>query len=238
MRSRAGAIATASSNGASSPSARLCERAAVVAVVEHSGDVRRHTLHAARADRFDPRLLDRVKQRARRRTLRREAPVKRVAMTSEPQGERIGEAPDDRGLARIRLARRLGQSRFGALRRGDERGFVRRERDFEPGLTGQSAGPQEASACLNGSFGVSALPAGLRLLVGLTSTVDIRDLRKEDTAEKARVVYRPCAEAAARTAPLKTPGKNGIDSGRVEALGLTIRARREQNESIRSQRSI
>jgi hypothetical protein len=72
----------------------------------------------------------------------------------------------------------------------------------------------------------------------LTSTVDIRDLRKEDTAEKARVVYRPCAEAAARTAPLKTPGKNGIDSGRVEALGLTIRARREQNESIRSQRSI
>jgi hypothetical protein len=60
----------------------------------------------------------------------------------------------------------------------------------------------------------------------LTSTVDIRDLRKEDTAEKARVIYRPCAEAAARrTAPLKTPGKNGIDSGRLEALGLTIWAR-------------
>src|SRR6478609_7397755 len=33
----------------------------------------------------------------------------------------------------------------------------------------------DASACLNGSFAVSALPAGFRF-VGLTSTVDIRGL--------------------------------------------------------------
>jgi hypothetical protein len=46
----------------------------------------------------------------------------------------------------------------------------------------------------------------------------MRDLRKEDTVEKARVIYRPCAEAAARrTAPLKTLEENGIDSGRLEA---------------------
>ena len=95
--------------------ARLGERAAVVAVVEHGGDVRRHALHAARADGFDPRLLDRVEQRARRRALRREAPVDRVVVAGEAQRERIGEAADDRRLARIGLARRLGQPRLGAL---------------------------------------------------------------------------------------------------------------------------
>ena len=96
--------------------ARLGERTAVVAIVEHGGDVRRHALHAARANGFDPRLLDRVEQGARRRALGREAPVERIVMAGEAQGEQIGEAADDRRLPRIGLARRLGEPRLGALR--------------------------------------------------------------------------------------------------------------------------
>ena len=97
--------------------ARLGEGAAVKAVVEHGGEVGRDALHAARADRFDPRLLDRVEQRARRRVLRREPAMDRVVVAGEPQRERIGEAAHDRRLARVRLARRLGQARLGAFRR-------------------------------------------------------------------------------------------------------------------------
>ena len=88
----------------------------MVAIVEHRGKVRRHALHAARADGFDPRLFNRVKQGARRRALGREAPVECIVMASKPQGKRIGEAADDRRLARIGLARRLGEPRLGALR--------------------------------------------------------------------------------------------------------------------------
>ena len=104
--------------------ARVGEGAAVVTVVEHRGDVRGHALHAARTDGFDPRLLDRVEQGARRRALRRVTAMDRVAVASEPQGEQVGETPNDRGLARIGLARRLRQPRLGAFRPGDERGLV------------------------------------------------------------------------------------------------------------------
>src|ERR1700733_13348742 len=79
-------------------------------------------------------------RRARWRTRRREAPGGRIVVTSEAQGERIGEAADDRRLARIGLARRLGKARFGAFRRGDQRRFVGREGDFEIGLTRQRPG--------------------------------------------------------------------------------------------------
>ncbi len=88
----------------------------MIAIVEHGGDIRRYALHAARADGFNPRLLHRVKQRAGGRALGRETPVERVVMAGKPQGERIGEAADDRRLARIGLAWRLGEPRLGALR--------------------------------------------------------------------------------------------------------------------------
>jgi hypothetical protein len=46
----------------------------------------------------------------------------------------------------------------------------------------------------------------LRLFVGLTSTVDIRDLRKKTVRKDARSFYRPRHKPAARrSAPLKTP---------------------------------
>ena len=114
--------------------ARLGEGAAVVAVVEHRGQVRGDALHAARADRLDARLLDRVEQRARRRALRRVAAVDRVAVTGEAQGKRVREAADDRRLAWIGLARRLGQARLDALRSGDERRLVGRVSDLELGM--------------------------------------------------------------------------------------------------------
>ena len=96
--------------------ARLRERTAVVPIVEHGGDVRRDALHATRADGFDPRLLDCVKQGAGRRALGREAPVEGVTMAREAQGEEIGEAANDRRLARIWLARGLGEPRLRAFR--------------------------------------------------------------------------------------------------------------------------
>ncbi len=53
----------------------LVELAAVEAVVEHGGEVLRHAVHAARADRLDPRLLDRVEHRARLLAARHQAAV-------------------------------------------------------------------------------------------------------------------------------------------------------------------
>ena len=117
--------------------AGLGERASVVAVVEHGGDVRSHALHPARADGFDPRLLDRVEQGARRRALRREAPVDRVAVAGKAERERIGKPADDRGFARIGLARRLGQPGLRPFRRGHERRLVGRIGDLELGMTRQ-----------------------------------------------------------------------------------------------------
>ena len=43
----------------------LVELAAMEAVVEHGGEILRHARHAARADRLDARLLDRLEHRAR-----------------------------------------------------------------------------------------------------------------------------------------------------------------------------
>ena len=132
-RSRA-SIATASSSGASLARARLGERAAVVAVVEHGGDVRRHALHAARADRLDPRLLDRVEQGAGRRALRRKAAMERIVVAGEAQRERIGEArgrsPPRAGWA-CAAARAAAPWRPPARRRAR---LVGREGDLELGM--------------------------------------------------------------------------------------------------------
>ena len=91
--------------------ARFGEGAAMVAVVEHRGEIRGDALHPPRADRLDARLLDRVEQRARRRIVRRMVAVDRVVVAGQAQRHRIGEAAQDRRLARIGLARRLGQAR-------------------------------------------------------------------------------------------------------------------------------
>ncbi len=119
--------------------ARLGEGAAMIAVVEHRGEIRGDALHAPRADRLDARLLDRVEQRARRRIERRVATVDRLAVAGQPQRHRIGEAAQDRRLARIGLARRLGQARPRALGAADEGGLVGGEGDLQLGMAGHRA---------------------------------------------------------------------------------------------------
>ena len=136
----------------------------MVAVVEHRGQVRGHALHAARADRLDPRLLDRVEQARAPRLLRRMPAVDRVVVAGEPQSQRIGEPANDRGLARIGLARRLGQPRLGAFRAGDERRLVGGIGDFELGMARQRAraGRKRALERLVRRVGLAV--TGLRLL--------------------------------------------------------------------------
>ena len=82
-----------------------------------------------------------------------------------------------------------------------------------------SARVHEASARLNGSFGISALPAGLRL-VALTLTLDIRGLQKAGRQQRAaEVFYRPRAKAAARRAARNaSQGRNEDQAARTRSL--------------------
>ena len=143
--------------------------AAMKAVVEHGGEIRGDPLHPARADRLDARLFDRVEQRARRLVLRGEAAMNGLVMAGEPQRHGIGEAAQDRRLARIGLARRLGQARLGAVGAAVSEGLSAAKEISSSGWR-DIARVQEAIARLNGSFGASALPAGLRLVGILMST--------------------------------------------------------------------
>ncbi len=140
--------------------ARLGEGAAMVAVVEHRGQIRGHALHAPRADRLDPRLLDRVEQRARRRVERRKATVDRLVVAGQAQRHRIGEAAQDRRLARIGLARRLGQARPRALGAADQGGLVGGEGDLQLATAGHRARAR-------GERALERLAGRLRLAGGL-----------------------------------------------------------------------
>ena len=143
--------------------------AAMKPVVEHGRQIARDTFHAARADRFDPRLLDRVEHGARRLVLRHEAAMDADVVTGEAQRHRVAVAAYDRGFARCQLARRLRQTRPGA--------FAPPMSDGRSGakVTSRSwlrdmARMQPATARLNGSCGASAFWAGLRLVGGGTAT--------------------------------------------------------------------
>ena len=68
--------------------AGLGEGALVIPVVEHRGQIRGDAFHPPRPDRLDPRLLDRVEQRARRLVLRGMAAMDRVVVAGEPQRHR------------------------------------------------------------------------------------------------------------------------------------------------------
>ena len=86
------------------------------------GDAR----HAARADRLDARLLDRLEHAARLRVARHQLAMHFRIVAGEFQRDRIGVAAHDRGIAPRHLARRLRQPRLarrqaGAL--GGERHF-------------------------------------------------------------------------------------------------------------------
>ena len=66
----------------------LVELAAMEAVVEHGGQVARHAGHAARADRLDARLLDRLEHRARLLAARHQLAMHHRIVTGELERDR------------------------------------------------------------------------------------------------------------------------------------------------------
>ncbi len=115
--------------------ARFGQRASVIAVVEHGRKVGGDALHPTRTDRLDARLLDGVEQGARSLVLRRMALVDGVVVAGQPKRHRIGETAQDRRLARIGPARRLGQARLGPVGPGDKTGLVGGKPDLQIGPT-------------------------------------------------------------------------------------------------------
>ena len=76
------------------------ELAAMEAVVEHGGEILRHARHAARADRLDARLLDRIEHRARLLAAGHQPAMDRRVVAGELQRDRVGVAAHDRGILR------------------------------------------------------------------------------------------------------------------------------------------
>ena len=95
----------------------------------------RHARHAARADRLDARLLDRLEHRARLLPARHQLAMHHRIMTGELERDRIGMAAHDRGVRPGELARRLGQPCLAA----DDAGAFGGKGDFELGLAGNRA---------------------------------------------------------------------------------------------------
>ncbi len=100
------------------------------AVIEHRAEVLRHALHAARANRLDPRLLDCLEHGAGLLAARHLPPMHRRVMAGELQRDRIRMPAHDRCVLHIELARRLGQPRLAA----GHAGTLRRVGNFEIGL--------------------------------------------------------------------------------------------------------
>ena len=117
-------------DGRVGPVTDVVELAAMKAVLEHGGEVARHALHAARADRLDPRLLDRLEHRARLLAARHQAAMHVRIMAGELERDRIGVTAHDRRLDGVELARRLGQPCLAA----GETGPLGSVADFELGL--------------------------------------------------------------------------------------------------------
>ena len=113
----------------------VVELAAMEAVVEHGGEICRDAVHAARADRLDARLLDRIEHRARLLAARHELAMHRRIVTGEPQRDGVGVAAHDRGLALGEPARRLRQPRLAA----GEAGPLGGEADLDARLAGDRA---------------------------------------------------------------------------------------------------
>ena len=86
--------------------------AAVKTVVEHGGKIFRHAFHAPGADRFDARLLHRLKHCARLLPARLDAAVHRGIMTGEPQRHGIGMPAHDGCFVLRELAGRFRQPRL------------------------------------------------------------------------------------------------------------------------------
>ena len=100
--------------------------AAVVAVLQHGGEVDADAVHAAGADRLDAHLLDGLEDRAGGLRLGQQAAVGGGIVAGEPQRHGIGVAAHDGGLARAELAGGLGQARLGGLAVADHARLVGR----------------------------------------------------------------------------------------------------------------
>ena len=105
--------------------------------------------HAARADRLDARLLDRLEHRARLLAAGHELAMHRRIVAGEPQRHRIGMAAHDRG---IRRRRACAAARAGAPCRRSEPGRSAAKVTSSSGLRA-IARRQPATARLNGSVG-------------------------------------------------------------------------------------
>ena len=130
----------------------LVELAAMEAVVDHGGEIFRDARHAARADRLDARLLDRLEHRARLLAARHQLAMHRRIVAGELERDRIGMAAHDRGLGPGELARRLRQPRLAA----DHAGPLGRERHLELGLArdrAQAAGDRALERLGRGFLG-------------------------------------------------------------------------------------
>ena len=113
----------------------LVEFAAMEAVVDHGGEIFRHARHAARSDRLDARLLDRLEHRPRLLSARHQLAVDGRIVARELERDGIRMAAHDRRVGTGELARRLGQTRLAA----DDAGTFGGEGDFKLRLAGNGA---------------------------------------------------------------------------------------------------
>ena len=81
------------------------EALAAVLLVEHRGEIGGDPGHPPRAQRLDPRLLDRLEHRARQRAAGSAAAVHGVVVVAQPQRQAVGGAAQLRGLFGRQIAR-------------------------------------------------------------------------------------------------------------------------------------
>ncbi len=117
------------------PVGDLVELAAMEAVVDHGGEIFRHARHAARPDRLDARLLDRLEYRPRLLSARHQLAVDGRVVTRELERDGVGVSAHDRRIGTGELARRLRQAGLAA----DDAGTLGGECDFKLGLAGDGA---------------------------------------------------------------------------------------------------
>ncbi len=141
--------------------------AAMEMIVEHRGEILRNARHPPRADRLDPRLLDRLEHAARLRIARHQLAMHLGIVTGELERDRVRVSAHDRRIAPRHLARRLRQPR---LARREPRPFGG-ERDFELGRArdGAQAGGDRALERLGRRF----LGAGAEFAVGRGAHSDL-----------------------------------------------------------------
>ena len=168
--------------------------AAVVAVLEHRRDVAGDAGHAARADRLDARLLDRVEDGARRLAVGREAAMHGGVVAGEPQRHRIGMAAQDRDVLRASggaAARASGALSPMSAGRSDAK--VTSRSGFRA-----IARMQPAIERLSGSAGASFFSPGLRFEMDIwTSPAPTGPCMTAPRSRRFPAV--PCRRSAGRT---------------------------------------